>query len=181
MTAARTITFTLNGAPVTADVKPHHNLVEMLQTQFGLIGARETCGQGLCGCCTVIVNGRAVSGCLYLAVFIDGADVVTIESLDTRDHLSPVQEAFIEASAFQCGYCTPGQICSAVALVGELKAGSLSAVSFADAPAAHSSRPLAPAISDDEIRERMSGNLCRCGAYSNIVAAVRSVAEGGNA
>ena len=108
MTAARTITFTLNGAPVTADVKPHHNLVELLQTQFGLTGARESCGQGLCGCCTVLVNGRAVSGCLYLASFVDGAEVVTVESLDTHDKLSPVQEAFIETSAFQCGYCTPG-------------------------------------------------------------------------
>src|ERR1051326_9305955 len=110
MTAARTITFTLNGAPVTADVKPHHNLVEMLQTQFGLTGARESCGQGLCGCCTVIVNDRAVAGCLYLASFLDGAELVTVESLDRDGDLSPVQEAFIEAGAFQCGYCTPGFI-----------------------------------------------------------------------
>src|ERR1700733_1173528 len=88
MTATRTITFKLNGAPVSADVKPHHNLVELLQTEFGLTGARETCGQGLCGCCTVIVNGRAVSGCLYLALFVDGAEVVTVESLDTPTKLS---------------------------------------------------------------------------------------------
>src|ERR1700749_1637306 len=101
MAAARSISFTLNGAPVTADVKPHHNLVELLQTEFGLTGARETCGQGLCGCCTVVVNGRAVSGCLYLAVFVDGADVTTVESLDTPQKLSLVQEAFVEASAFQ--------------------------------------------------------------------------------
>src|SRR5512144_2951345 len=103
MTTARTITFNLNGTQVTADVKPYHNLVEVLQTQFGLTGARESCGQGLCGCCTVIVDGKAVSSCLYLALFVDGADVVTVESLDTREKLSPVQEAFIEASAFQCG------------------------------------------------------------------------------
>ena len=111
MTAARTITFTLNGAPVTADVKPHHNLVELLQTQFGLTGARESCGQGLCGCCTVLVNGRAVSGCLYLASFVDGAEVIDRrEPRHAARSSVPVQEAFIEAGAFQCGYCTPGFI-----------------------------------------------------------------------
>ena len=153
MTAARTITFRLNGVPVTADVKPHHNLVELLQTQFGLTGARESCGQGLCGCCTVIVDGRAVSGCLYLASFVDGAGVVTIEGLDGRGTLSPVQEAFIEASAFQCGYCTPGQIVSAVACVNE-----------------------GHATNDADIREYMSGNLCRCAAYPNIVSAIKQAA-----
>src|SRR5437773_1409093 len=107
MPGARAISFTLNGAPVAADVLPHHNLVEMLQTQFGLTGARETCGQGLCGCCTVIVDDWPVSGCLYLASFVDGASVTTIESLERDGGLSPVQEAFIEAGAFQCGYCTP--------------------------------------------------------------------------
>ena len=142
MTAARTITFTLNGAPVTADVKPHHNLVELLQTQFGLTGARESCGQGLCGCCTVLVNGRAVSGCLYLAQFVDGAEVTTVESLDTRDKLSPVQEAFIEASAFQCGYCTPGFIMMVTQLLDE-----------------H------PDPNDDQIKHYLSGNLCRCATY----------------
>src|ERR1700741_637 len=116
MTAARTITFKLNGTTVTADGKPHHNLVEMLQTQFGLTGARESCGQGLCGCCSVVVNGRAVSGCLYLAAFVDGADVQTVEGLDTRGKLNVVQEAFIETGAFQCGYCTPGFIM----MVGQL-------------------------------------------------------------
>ena len=154
MAAARTINFTLNGAAVSADVKPHHNLVEMLQAQFGLTGARESCGQGLCGCCTVLVNGRAVSGCLYLATFIDGADVVTIENLDTHEKLSPVQEAFIEASAFQCGYCTPGQILSAAGLIAEGKAASV-----------------------EEIRELMSGNICRCAAYVNIVAAIEHVIQ----
>src|SRR3954451_4515525 len=103
MTAARTITFTLNGAPVTANVAPHHNLIELLQTQFGLTGARESCGQGLCGCCTVLVNGRAVSGCLYLASFVEGADVATIEGFDASDRLTPVQEAFIETGAFNAG------------------------------------------------------------------------------
>jgi aerobic carbon-monoxide dehydrogenase small subunit len=150
MTATtRTITFTLNGAPVVADVKPHHNLVELLQTQFGLTGARETCGQGLCGCCTVVVNGKAVSGCLYLAQFVDGAEVTTIESLDTRDKLSPVQEAFVEASAFQCGYCTPGFIMTTMALVA-------------------AGRPM----NEAEVREALTGNTCRCTGYVHIVAAV---------
>ena len=94
---------------VAAEIKPHHNLVEMLQRDFNLMGARESCGQGMCGCCTVLVDGTAVSGCLYLAAFVDGAEVTTIERSRTGDRrLSPVQEAFIEAGAFQCGYCTPG-------------------------------------------------------------------------
>ncbi len=104
----RTINFTLNGEPVAAEIKPHHNLVELLQRDFNLMGARESCGQGMCGCCTVLVNGAAVSGCLYLAAFVDGAEVTTVEHLANGDTLSPVQEAFIEAGAFQCGYCTPG-------------------------------------------------------------------------
>src|SRR5262245_12358939 len=106
----RTISFTLNGEQVAAEIKLHHNLVEVLQREFNLMGARESCGQGMCGCCTVLVNGAAVSGCLYLAAFVDGAEVRTVESLaDARTQaLSPVQEAFIEAGAFQCGYCTPG-------------------------------------------------------------------------
>ena len=108
MSTTRTISFTLNGDQVTADIKPHHNLVEVLQRDFNLMGARESCGQGLCGCCTVVINDHPVSGCLYLAAFVDGAKVTTIEGLETPNELSPVQQAFIEASAFQCGYCTPG-------------------------------------------------------------------------
>src|SRR5215510_388919 len=110
MNAQRTINFTLNGLAVTASVAPHHNLIELLQGHFGLTGAREACGQGLCGCCTVLVNGRAVSGCLYLASFVDGADVATIEGFDASYQLTPEQEAFIETGAFQCGYCTSGFI-----------------------------------------------------------------------
>ena len=115
----RTITFTLNGEQVAAEIKPHHNLVEVLQREFNLMGARESCGQGMCGCCTVLVNGAAVSGCLYLAAFVDGAEVRTVESLaDARTQaLSPVQEAFIEAGAFQCGYCTPGFLLMATQLL----------------------------------------------------------------
>jgi carbon-monoxide dehydrogenase small subunit len=154
MTAARTINFTLNGLAVTADVKPHHNLVELLQAQFGLTGARESCGQGLCGCCTVLVNGRAVSGCLYLATLVDGAEVVTIEGLDARDKLNPVQEAFIEAGAFQCGYCTPGFILMANQLLD-----------------AH------PDPDDNQIRHYLSGNLCRCAAYPQIIEAVKLAAR----
>jgi aerobic carbon-monoxide dehydrogenase small subunit len=152
--AARTITFTLNGAQVSADVQPHHNLVEMLQTQFGLTGARESCGQGLCGCCTVLVDGRAVSGCLYLASFVDGADVTTIESLDASGKLSPVQEAFIEASAFQCGYCTSGFIMMATQLLDE-----------------H------PDPDDERIKSYLAGNLCRCGAYTEVIEAVKLAAR----
>ena len=154
MTAARTITFKLNGAPVTADVKPHHNLVELLQTQFGLTGARESCGQGLCGCCTVLVDGKAVSGCLYLASFVDGAEVVTIESLDSGGKLSPVQEAFIETAAFQCGYCTPGFILMVTQLLDE-----------------H------PDPDDEQIKHYLSGNLCRCATYPEVIQAVKLAAR----
>jgi aerobic carbon-monoxide dehydrogenase small subunit len=154
MAATRTITFKLNGAPVEADVKPHHNLVELLQTQFGLTGARESCGQGLCGCCTVLVNGRAVSACLYLASFVDGAEVVTVESLDTPNKLSPVQEAFIETSAFQCGYCTPGFVLMVTQLLDE-----------------H------PDPNDDQIKHYLSGNLCRCATYPEVMDAVRLAAR----
>jgi carbon-monoxide dehydrogenase small subunit len=152
----RTISFTLNGEKVAAEIKPHHNLVELLQREFNLMGARESCGQGLCGCCTVLVNGAAVSGCLYLAAFVDGAEVRTIEALanpNTLD-LSPVQEAFIEAGAFQCGYCTPGFVLMTTQLLD-----------------AH------PDPDEEEIRHYLSGNLCRCAAYPEIVNAVKIAAR----
>jgi carbon-monoxide dehydrogenase small subunit len=154
MTAARTINFTLNGRAVSAEVKPHHNLIEVLQGQFALTGARESCGQGLCGCCTVQVNGKPVSGCLYLAVFADGAEVVTVESLGSPQALDPVQQAFIEAGAFQCGYCTPGFILMTKTLLARQ-----------------------PQPSDDEIKDYLSGNLCRCAAYPEIVNAVKLAAR----
>lgn len=154
MAATRTVTFKLNGAAVTADISPHHNLVETLQTHFGLTGARESCGQGLCGCCTVLVNGRAVSGCLYLAWFLEGAEVTTVESLETRDRLSPVQEAFIEAGAFQCGYCTSGFIMMTTQLLDE-----------------H------PDPTEDQIKHYLTGNLCRCAAYPEILDAVKLAAR----
>jgi carbon-monoxide dehydrogenase small subunit len=152
--STRTISFTLNGAPVTADVKSHHNLLELLQGQFGLTGARETCGQGLCGCCTVLVDGQAVSGCLHLAAFVDGTEVITVEGLADRDRLDPVQEAFIETGAFQCGYCTPGF----VLMVGQLLDEH-------------------PDPDDEQIRHYLSGNLCRCGTYPQVLDAVRLAAR----
>ena len=154
MSQQRSISFRLNGVPVTASVEPHHNLIELLQTQFGLTGARESCGQGLCGCCTALVNGRAVSGCLYLASFVDGADVATIEGFDASDRLTPVQEAFIDAGAFQCGYCTSGFILMATQLLDE-----------------H------PEPTDQQIAHYLSGNLCRCAAYPEIIAAVKLAAQ----
>jgi carbon-monoxide dehydrogenase small subunit len=150
----RTISFTLNGEPVTADIKSYHNVVEILQRDFNLTGARESCGQGMCGCCTVLVNGTAVSGCLYLAAFLDGTEVRTIESLADGDKLSPVQEAFIEAGAFQCGYCTPGFILMATQLLDEN-----------------------PDPDEDDIKHYLSGNLCRCAAYPEIINAVKIAAR----
>jgi carbon-monoxide dehydrogenase small subunit len=154
MSAARTIQFTLNGDPVSADVKPHHNLVEVLQNEFNLLGARESCGQGLCGCCTVVVNGAAVSGCLYLATFVDGAEVMTVEHLAQGDKLSPVQEAFIETGAFQCGFCTPGFVLMTHQLLDQ-----------------H------PDPDDEQIKHYLSGNLCRCGTYPEVIQAVKVAAR----
>lgn len=152
--ALRVIRFTLNGKPVSARIAPHHNLVEMLQDSFGLFGARESCGQGLCGCCTVLVNGVAVSGCLFFAAFADGADVVTVEHLASGERLSPVQEAFIETGAFQCGFCTPGFVLMVHQLLDQN-----------------------PEPTDDDIRHYLSGNLCRCGTYPEIIKAVHLAAQ----
>lgn len=148
----RNIQFTLNGRPVETQVGNHQNLVEVLQGQ-GLFGARESCAQGLCGCCTVIVNGSAVSGCLTLAPLIDGADVRTIEESQPDGQLDPVQQAFIETGAFQCGFCTPGFVLMTRQLLD-----------------AH------PQPTDDEIRHYLAGNLCRCAAYPEIIKAVRLAA-----
>jgi carbon-monoxide dehydrogenase small subunit len=150
----RTIRFKLNGEAVTAEVSPHWNLVELLQNRFALFGARESCGQGLCGCCTVLVNGTAVSGCLYLAAFVDGANVTTVEQPAAGQGLDIVQEAFIESGAFQCGFCTPGFVLMTRQLLEEN-----------------------PSPTDDDIRHYLSGNLCRCAAYPEIVKAVRLAAK----
>jgi carbon-monoxide dehydrogenase small subunit len=156
--AKKTISFELNGRHVTADVAPHHTLVELLQNEFDLFGARESCAQGMCGCCTAVVNGQAVSGCLYLAVFVDGAVVSTVENLAKGNKLNPVQEAFIEAGAFQCGFCTSGFILMTEQLLD-----------------AH------PSPDDDQIRHYLAGNLCRCAAYPEIIKAVRLAASKRNA
>lgn len=151
---SREIRFTLNGRAARARVASHHNLVEMLQAHFGLMGARESCGQGLCGCCTILVDSVAVTGCLYLAALADGTEIETIESLDAGGDLSPEQQAFIEHGAFQCGYCTPGMILMAKTLLDEN-----------------------PDPDDDDIRHYLAGNLCRCAAYPEIIRAVRRAAE----
>jgi len=150
----RTISFTLNGERVSAEVPPHWNLVELLQNRFALFGARESCGQGLCGCCTVVVNGAAVTGCLYLAAFVDGAEVSTIEQAASGENLDAVQQAFIECGAFQCGFCTPGFVLMTRQLLDEN-----------------------PSPTDDDIRHYLSGNLCRCAAYPEIIAAVKLAAQ----
>lgn len=150
----RTIRFTLNGRPVTAEAAPHENLIELLQRDFALHGARVSCAQGLCGCCTVAVDGVATSGCLFLAPFADGTTIETIESLADGDSLDPIQSAFLENAAFQCGFCTPGFIMMTRELLDRI-----------------------PNPSDDEIRHYLSGNLCRCAAYPEILAAVHAAAR----
>ena len=147
----RAIQFSLNGESVEAQVAPHETLVEVLRDSFGLYGARESCGQGLCGCCTVLVNGTAVSGCLYLALLAEGASVSTVEETAEVD---AVQEAFVERSAFQCGFCTPGFVLMTRQLLDEI-----------------------PEPSDDDIRHYLSGNLCRCAAYPEIIEAVKLAAK----
>src|SRR5579871_5779585 len=148
------ISFGLNGEQVSAEIETHLTLVELLQQQFDLFGARESCAQGLCGCCTVLIDGRAVSGCLYLAAFVDGAQVATVEHLAQDGKLDPIQSAFVECGAFQCGFCTPGFVLMAGQLIKE-----------------H------PDPDDEEIRHYLAGNLCRCAAYAEIVEAVKLAAR----
>jgi aerobic carbon-monoxide dehydrogenase small subunit len=150
----RTIRFTLNGRAATAGIAIYETVIEVLQREFNLFGGRESCGQGLCGCCTVLVNGTAVSGCLYLAAFVDGAEVVTVEGLADRGVLHPIQQAFVSKTGFQCGYCTPGFILMTEQLLKRY-----------------------PHPTDDQIRHFLSGNLCRCGAYPDIIEAVKEAAN----
>ncbi len=147
----REIRFRLNGEAVSAQVAPHESLVEVLRDSFGLHGARESCGQGLCGCCTLLVDGAAVSGCLYLASLAEGKEVASIEN---DSELDAVQEAFIERAAFQCGFCTPGFILMTRQLLDEN-----------------------PDPDEDAIRHYLSGNLCRCAAYPEIIEAVKLAAK----
>jgi len=147
--AKHPLCLTLNGQPRTLQVHPWTTLLDLLREQLDLVGTKKGCDHGQCGACTVLRDGKRVNACLTLAIMCDGAELVTIEGLANGDVLHPMQRAFITHDAFQCGYCTPGQICSAVGLAHEGHADTREA-----------------------IREQMSGNLCRCGAYSNIVAAV---------
>jgi xanthine dehydrogenase YagT iron-sulfur-binding subunit len=163
---------TINGRPYDLKLEPRVTLLDALREYAGLTGTKKGCDRGQCGACTVLVGGRRINSCLTLAIMHDGEAVTTVEGLAQEDALSPLQRAFIEHDAFQCGYCTPGQLCSATALLDEFRAGAVSTVT-ADV------RTGPTLLTEDEIRERMSGNLCRCGAYPNIVAAVRLVHERG--
>ncbi len=162
------VSLTVNGQHHDLALDPRVTLLDLLRDHLELTGTKKGCDHGQCGACTVLVNGRRVNACLTLAVALEGDDVRTVESLAHGDELHPVQHAFLELDAFQCGFCTPGQICSAVALLDEARAGAVSTVT-------PDVRRLGPVtLGDAEIRERMSGNLCRCAAYVNIVAAVRA-------
>ena len=158
----------VNGKSRALDIDPRTTLLDALREHLDLTGTKKGCDHGQCGACTVIVEGRRINSCLTLAVMHDGDDVTTIEGLGTPGDLHPMQAAFVTHDGYQCGYCTPGQICSAVATLGEIKAGIPSHVTD------DLSAGIAP--TEEEIRERMSGNICRCAAYSNIVAAIRDVA-----
>jgi len=163
-----TVTLTVNGKRRELNVDTRTTLLDALREHLRLTGSKKGCDHGQCGACTVIVEGRRINSCLTLAVMHEGDRITTIEGLGTPDRLHPMQAAFVKHDGYQCGYCTPGQICSAVAVLEEIQAGIPSHVSQ-DIEAK-------PRISGDEIRERMSGNVCRCGAYSNIVEAMQDVA-----
>jgi xanthine dehydrogenase YagT iron-sulfur-binding subunit len=163
------VTLRINGAEHALHLDTRTTLLDALREHLGLTGSKKGCDHGQCGACTVLVDGRRANACLLLAVALDGAQVTTVEGLADGEDLHPLQAAFVEHDAFQCGYCTPGQICSAIGVIDEARDGWPSAVT-ADLTAA-------PALDDDEIRERMSGNLCRCGAYANIVPAIAEAAR----
>jgi xanthine dehydrogenase YagT iron-sulfur-binding subunit len=163
------VRLTVNGRHHALDLDARTTLLDALREHLGLTGTKKGCDQGQCGACTVIVNGQRINSCLTLAVMHAGDEITTIEGLAEYGDLHPMQAAFVRHDGLQCGYCTPGQICSAVAVLAEHKAGW---PSYATADVA-----IKPALTDAEISERMSGNICRCSAYSNIVAAIREVAE----
>ncbi|MBB3640979.1 MULTISPECIES: aldehyde dehydrogenase iron-sulfur subunit PaoA [Variovorax] len=162
------LSLNVNGTARALDVDTRTTLLDALREHLQLTGTKKGCDHGQCGACTVIVDGRRINSCLTLAVMHEGAQVTTIEGLGTPQNMHPMQAAFVRHDGYQCGYCTPGQICSAVAVIDEVKRGIPSHVS-ADLTA----RPI---LSAEELRERMSGNICRCGAYSNIVEAITEVA-----
>jgi xanthine dehydrogenase YagT iron-sulfur-binding subunit len=166
------IALTVNGQVWHLDLDLRTSLLDALREHLHLTGTKKGCDHGQCGACTVLINGRRINSCLTLAVMHEEDEIVTIEGLGSPGALHPLQAAFVERDGFQCGYCTPGQICSAVGMLDEVKAGWPSHATVDVA-----SRRIA--LTDAEIRERMSGNICRCAAYPNIVAAIRDVAEGG--
>jgi xanthine dehydrogenase YagT iron-sulfur-binding subunit len=162
------VSFSVNGEARALDLDPRITLLDALREHLKLTGTKKGCDHGQCGACTVLVNGRRINACLTLAVMHEGDEVTTVEGLAKGDALHPLQAAFLEHDAFQCGYCTPGQIVSAVAMLREAAEGRPSQVT--------EDLETAPALTDAEIRERMSGNLCRCSAYPNILSAIRQVA-----
>jgi xanthine dehydrogenase YagT iron-sulfur-binding subunit len=165
------VSFRVNGTARALSLDSRVVLLEALRERLQLAGTKKGCDQGQCGACTVLVDGRRVLSCLTLAATVDGKEITTIEGLARGDRLHPMQAAFIKYDGFQCGYCTPGQICSAVGMLAEARRGGVSHVTEDVAAAT-------PVLSDDEIRERMSGNICRCGAYPKIVAAIQEVHSG---
>jgi len=170
-TPAPTITgvsLRINAEVRTLNVDTRTTLLDALREHLHLTGTKKGCDHGQCGACTVIVDGRRINSCLTLAVMHEGAEVITIEGLGNQDRLHPMQAAFVKHDGYQCGYCTPGQICSAVSVLKEIRDGIPSLVS--------ADLSVAPLLSPAEIRERMSGNICRCGAYSNILEAIIEVA-----
>src|SRR5438045_3400993 len=165
------ITLRVNGATYQLSVDTRTTLLDALRERLGLTGTKKGCDHGQCGACTVLLDGRRVNSCLALAVAYQDAQIVTVEGLAKGgDHLHPLQQSFIDHDAFQCGYCTPGQLCSAIGMLREAEVGWPSAVSD-DLTTEHIT------LTDDEIRERMSGNLCRCAAYANIVPAIREAIQ----
>jgi xanthine dehydrogenase YagT iron-sulfur-binding subunit len=162
------ISLTVNGTRRDMTVDNRTTLLDVLREQLALTGTKKGCDHGQCGACTVMVDGRRINACLSLAVMHEGDQITTIEGFGTPSDMHPMQAAFVRHDGYQCGYCTPGQICSSIAVLEEIEAGIPS----------HATEDLAaaPTVSDAEIRERMSGNICRCGAYANIVAAINDVA-----
>ena len=166
--SAMPVAFAVNGRPRQLSLDPRTTLLDALREHLHLTGTKKGCDHGQCGACTVLVNGARINSCLSLALQHEGDAITTIEGLGTPERLHPMQAAFVKHDGYQCGYCTPGQICSAVAVLDELRRGVPSHVQ-ADLTAR-------PAATDAELRERMSGNICRCGAYSNIAEAIADVA-----
>ena len=166
---ATLVTLTVNGEPAAVMADNRLSLLDLLRERLGLTGTKKGCDHGQCGACTVLADGRRVNACLALAVACDGGSVQTVEGLAGPDGLHPLQQAFLRHDAFQCGYCTPGQLCSAVGMLTEPGPSAVTADMTTDPP-----------LTPGEIRERMSGNLCRCGAYGNIVAAISSEAAPGS-